>query len=49
MHTFQLADPVDAIVFDCDGTLSLIEGIAVLAHANGVGEHVRELTERCKV
>lgn len=38
-------DPVDAFVFDCDGTLSLIEGIEVLAEYNGVGERVRELTE----
>lgn len=37
--------PLDAIVFDCDGTLSHIEGIVELAEKNGVGEQVRELTE----
>lgn len=37
--------PLDAIIFDCDGTLSHIEGIVELAQNNGVGEQVRELTE----
>ncbi len=44
MQSFQLSDPIDAVIFDCDGTLSLIEGIEVLAHANGVGDRVKELT-----
>lgn len=40
-----ISQPVDAFVFDCDGTLSLLEGIEVLAEENGVGERVAELTE----
>lgn len=39
-----LAAPVDAIVFDCDGTLSRIEGIDELALLNGVSEPVKQLT-----
>ncbi len=39
-----LLTPLDAIVFDCDGTLSHIEGIDELAEANGVGAQVRQLT-----
>ncbi|HLD16268.1 MAG TPA: HAD-IB family phosphatase [Coxiellaceae bacterium] len=35
----------DAIVFDCDGTLSAIEGINQLAAENQVGEAVARLTE----
>ncbi len=36
--------PMDAIVFDCDGTLSHIEGIDELAQVCGVGEQVKNLT-----
>lgn len=36
--------PFDAIVFDCDGTLSHIEGIDELAKTNHVGEEVMRLT-----
>jgi phosphoserine phosphatase len=36
--------PIDAFVFDCDGTLSKIEGIDELARSNGVGELVEALT-----
>ena len=39
-----LSTPIDAVVFDCDGTLSHIEGIDELAEANGVGEPVKKLT-----
>lgn len=39
-----LAQPLDAIVFDCDGTLSHIEGIDELARLNGVGEQVQRMT-----
>ena len=39
-----LLAPLDAIVFDCDGTLSRIEGIDELARMNGVGEKVAALT-----
>lgn len=46
MYSFQLSDPIDAVVFDCDGTLSLIEGIETLARANGAGARVKELTEQ---
>ena len=35
----------DAVFFDCDGTLSRIEGINFLAERNGVGQAVMELTE----
>lgn len=38
-------DPIDALLFDCDGTLSHIEGINELARMNGVGETVTKLTE----
>jgi phosphoserine phosphatase len=41
---WQLQTPVDAIVFDCDGTLSAIEGINELARNNGVYEIVEALT-----
>ena len=39
-----LSAPIDAIVFDCDGTLSKIEGIDELARNNGVEEEVSRLT-----
>lgn len=41
---WQPSTPIDAITFDCDGTLSHIEGIDVLANQNGVGEAVHQLT-----
>lgn len=41
---WQLSTPVSAIVFDCDGTLTSIEGIDFLAKNNGVGDKVRSLT-----
>ena len=34
----------DAVIFDCDGTLSRIEGIDELAELNSVGEEVKALT-----
>lgn len=43
-RNWQLESPVTAIVFDCDGTLSTIEGIDVLADHNGAGGVVSELT-----
>lgn len=43
--SWQLSDPVTAIVFDCDSTLSSIEGIDFLAKNNGVGEAVKSLTQ----
>lgn len=39
-----LSSPVEAIIFDCDGTLSHIEGIDELARMNGVGHEVERLT-----
>jgi len=36
--------PLDCIVFDCDGTLSAIEGIDYLADKHGVGDAVSRLT-----
>ncbi len=42
--TWQLITPIDAIIFDCDGTLSTIEGIDELAKNNAVYETVRSLT-----
>jgi phosphoserine phosphatase len=42
--TWQLQDPISAVVFDCDGTLSAIEGIDELAKANGASAEVSALT-----
>ncbi len=39
-----LKKPLSAIVFDCDGTLSQIEGIDYLAKLNNVEKEVSELT-----
>lgn len=41
---WQLKTPIDAILFDCDGTLSQIEGVNELAKENGVAEAVEALT-----
>lgn len=46
-YLWALKEPIDTFFFDCDGTLSLIEGINVLATMNGVVEKVRQITERC--
>ena len=42
--TTNLITPINAISFDCDSTLSSIEGIDVLAHENNVGNDVAKLT-----
>ena len=42
---WQLQTPVSAIIFDCDGTLSSLEGINELAKNNGVQVEVEALTE----
>ncbi len=42
--SWQIQNPVSAIVFDCDGTLSSLEGIDYLAEMNGVGDVVQALT-----
>src|SRR5437879_2015129 len=40
----SLQTPLDAIIFDCDGTLSSIEGIDQLAELNQASEAVKDLT-----
>lgn len=44
-NEWQLQNPIDAITFDCDSTISAIEGIDELAKINQVGEPVQQLTE----
>lgn len=44
IHHWQLNTPLDAIIFDCDGTLCDIEGIDEIAKQNHVGEAVKALT-----
>lgn len=43
-NSWQLTTPIDAIVFDCDGTLTRIEGIDELAAMNGCGPEIATLT-----
>jgi phosphoserine phosphatase len=43
---WQLKDPINAVVFDCDGTLTSIEGIDELARISGVSEEVEALTAK---
>lgn len=43
---WQLQKPINAVIFDCDGTLSAIEGIDELAKENNVGAAVHALTEK---
>ncbi len=42
---WQLTDPINAIIFDCDGTLSKIEGIDELAANNNTTPIVQQLTQ----
>jgi phosphoserine phosphatase len=42
-----LETPIDTFFFDCDSTLSLIEGVDVLANKYGVFEEVYAITKRC--
>lgn len=42
---WQLTDPIHAVIFDCDGTLSKIEGIDELATNNDVSHIVQGLTQ----
>ncbi len=44
-HVSDLSEPVDAVIFDCDGTLTNIEGIDFLAEQNGVGRRVTQMTQ----
>ncbi|OGT30715.1 MAG: hypothetical protein A3E87_07080 [Gammaproteobacteria bacterium RIFCSPHIGHO2_12_FULL_35_23] len=46
MNTWQLKNPLDAILFDCDGTLSQLEGIVALAEQTGQQDYVAKLTEQ---
>ncbi|CAM3050758.1 phosphoserine phosphatase [Legionella steigerwaltii] len=46
-NPWALNVPIDSFFFDCDGTLSLIEGINVLATMNGVAQQVHQITARC--
>lgn len=41
----KLISPIEAVVFDCDGTLSAIEGIDELARLNNVANQVTALTK----
>lgn len=45
-NSWQPSVPFDAVIFDCDSTLSAVEGITVLAQLNGVYQAVHDLTER---
>ncbi len=45
MPDWQLQNPIDAVIFDCDGTLSSIEGIDELADMNHTGPAVAALTQ----
>jgi phosphoserine phosphatase len=42
---WQPTIPFDAVIFDCDGTLSAVEGIDELAEKNAVGREVKALTQ----
>lgn len=44
-YPWQLSHPISAIIFDCDGTLSKLEGINELAKIQGVEKEVSQLTE----
>ncbi len=44
-NAWQLSHSIQAVLFDCDGTLSHIEGIDELADMNGVGKEVKALTD----
>jgi phosphoserine phosphatase len=41
---WQLKSPINAIIFDCDGTLATIEGIDELAETQDIQERVKFLT-----
>lgn len=47
MPSWLLTEPLDAIVFDCDGTLSHMEGINELAKYSGVKSEVEAITYQC--
>lgn len=41
---WQLQKPIHAIIFDCDGTLTSVEGIDELAAENNVGDTIKAMT-----
>lgn len=45
INAWQLKTPISAVIFDCDGTLSAIEGIDELAKYNDVTDIVQRLTQ----
>jgi len=45
-YPWQMSSPVEAVVFDCDSTLSNVEGITVLSELNDVYPEVHALTEK---
>lgn len=45
-HTWNLKNPIDAVIFDCDGTLSSIEGIDELAKTPDLKEKIKKMTEK---
>lgn len=47
LESWMLKDPIDVFIFDCDSTLSLMEGIDEIAEMNGVGAEVKAITQRC--
>jgi phosphoserine phosphatase len=44
-NSWQLDTPISAVLFDCDGTLSAIEGIDELAKNNNATDIVQRLTQ----
>lgn len=42
--SWQPIDTIEAIVFDCDGTLSTLEGIDEIARHKGIGHQIESLT-----
>lgn len=45
-HDWQVSEPFTAVIFDCDGTLTSIEGIDYLAELRGVYPQVANLTQQ---
>ncbi|CEK11616.1 HAD-IB family phosphatase [Legionella hackeliae] len=46
-HKWQPQLAIETFFFDCDSTLSLVEGIDVLASMNDIEEEVKKITRRC--
>ncbi len=45
-QNWQITEPFTAVIFDCDGTLTAIEGIDYLAELRGVYTQVASLTQQ---